>query len=123
MAQPFIKINGLVCPYPKRGLSLMTATLVDAARNANGTTVGQKIGRDRYKLDGLVWSAPVRFPMERNSQAVCGRILRYRDLPGYGEQHYADAENVPRRSDSGTLLGGQEYRASYALHQLQGQHH
>ena len=57
MAQPFIKINGLVCPYPKRGLSLMTATLVDAARNANGTTVGQKIGRDQYKLDGLVWSA------------------------------------------------------------------
>ena len=57
MAQPFIKINGLVCPYPKRGLSLMTATLVDAARNANGVTVGQKIGRDQYKIDSLIWAA------------------------------------------------------------------
>lgn len=57
MAQAFIKINGLVCPYPKRGLELMTATIVDAARNTNGTTVGQKIGRDQYKLNQLVWPA------------------------------------------------------------------
>lgn len=53
----FIKINDLECPFPKRGLSLMTATLVDAARNANGVTVGQKIGRDQYKIDSLIWAA------------------------------------------------------------------
>lgn len=57
MAQPFIRINGLVCPYPKRGLELMTATIVDAARNANGTTVGQRVGRDQYKINQLVWPA------------------------------------------------------------------
>ena len=57
MAQAFIKINGLVCPYPKRGLELMTATIVDAARNANGTTVGQRVGRDQYKINQLVWPA------------------------------------------------------------------
>ena len=33
MAQPFITINGVACPYPRRGLQFMTATLVDAARN------------------------------------------------------------------------------------------
>ena len=53
----FITINGIACPYPKRGLQLLTATIVDAARNANGVTVGQKIGRDQYKLDSLVWPA------------------------------------------------------------------
>ena len=57
MAQAFIKINGLVCPYPKRGLELMTATIVDAARNANGTTVGQRVGRDQYKINSLIWPA------------------------------------------------------------------
>ena len=57
MAQAFIKINGLVCPFPKRGLELMTATIVDAARNANGTTVGQRVGRDQYKINQLVWPA------------------------------------------------------------------
>lgn len=55
MAQPFIKINNLVCPTPARGLNLMVATLVDSARNASGTVVGQKIGRDQYKIDALVW--------------------------------------------------------------------
>lgn len=55
--QPFIRINNLSCPYPRRGLTLMTATLVDAARNTNGVTVGQKIGRDQYKVDALEWPA------------------------------------------------------------------
>lgn len=52
---PFIKINSLVCPYPKRGVRLLTATLVDSARNTNGTVVGQKLGRDQYKIDALEW--------------------------------------------------------------------
>lgn len=57
MAQPFITINGVACPYPRRGLQFLTATIVDAARNANGVTVGQKIGRDQYKIDALEWGA------------------------------------------------------------------
>ena len=57
MPHAFIKINDLVCPFPSRGLELMTATLVDAARNANGVTYGQKIGRDQYKVNQLVWPA------------------------------------------------------------------
>lgn len=56
-SQPFITINGMQCPYPKRGLELMTMTLVDSARNADGVVVGQKIGRDQYKLNSLEWPA------------------------------------------------------------------
>lgn len=42
-------------PYPKRGLSIDTMTIVDSARNANGVVVGQKIGRDQSKLNSLEW--------------------------------------------------------------------
>ena len=57
MAVPFITVNGIVFPFPKRGLTLLTATIVDAARNSNGVTVGQRVGRDQYKLDQMVWPA------------------------------------------------------------------
>lgn len=51
-----IYVNGKAFPSPKRGLKFVTTTMVDSARNANGTVVGQKIGRDQYKLDTLTWS-------------------------------------------------------------------
>lgn len=51
----FIKVNGKPMPYMSRDLTLMTATMVDSARNANGVMVGQKVGRDVAKLDNLVW--------------------------------------------------------------------
>ena len=50
-----ITVNGVDIPYPKRGLNIQVATLVDSARNANGVVVGQKIGRDQYKLNALEW--------------------------------------------------------------------
>jgi len=51
-----IKINGRFFPYPDRGLKLQVATLVDSGRNANGVMVGQKVGRDQYKVDSLQWN-------------------------------------------------------------------
>lgn len=51
----YLAINGYELPSPKRGVSVMVATLVDFGRDANGTVVGQKIGRDQYKIDGLEW--------------------------------------------------------------------
>lgn len=48
-------INDKPFPYPKRGLKMIVSTMVDSARNANGEVVGQKIGRDNYKLDSLTW--------------------------------------------------------------------
>ena len=55
MAASFIKINGHPYPTPRRGLNFIVTTVVDAGRNANGVTVGQKVGRDQQKLDGLEW--------------------------------------------------------------------
>ena len=40
--QSFITINGTKFPQPRRGLELLSATIVDSARNANGVVVGQK---------------------------------------------------------------------------------
>ena len=51
----FLKINGVEVPVPKRGFSPVVTTVVNAGRNANGVVVGQKIGRDQYKLDNLEW--------------------------------------------------------------------
>ncbi len=52
----YISINGYELPPPKRGVTPLVTTVVDAGRNANGAVVGQKIGRDQYKLDGLEWA-------------------------------------------------------------------
>lgn len=51
----YIKINGTPLPPPKRGVSVIVTTNVDAGRNAKGVVVGQRIGRDQYKIDGLEW--------------------------------------------------------------------
>lgn len=53
--EPFIKINGHAYPQPRRGLNLMVSTIVDSARNGNGEVIGQRVGRDQQKIDGLYW--------------------------------------------------------------------
>ena len=52
----YLAINGYEIPPPKRGVNVTVTTVVNAGRNANGAVVGQKIGRDQYKIDGLEWS-------------------------------------------------------------------
>lgn len=49
----YLIINGYELPYPKRGVTPTVSTLVNAGRDANGTVIAQKIGRDQYKIDGL----------------------------------------------------------------------
>lgn len=51
----YLAINGYELPSPKRGVSPVVTTLVDSGRNANGTVVAQRIGRDQYKIDNLEW--------------------------------------------------------------------
>lgn len=51
----FIKVNGKPFPAPKRYPSMVVTTAVNAGRNANNKVVGQKIGRDNYKIDSLEW--------------------------------------------------------------------
>ncbi|MFV0552922.1 MAG: hypothetical protein ACK5L6_13530 [Anaerorhabdus sp.] len=52
----YLSINGYELPPPKRGVKPIVTTVVDAGRNANGAVVGQRVGRDQYKIDGLEWS-------------------------------------------------------------------
>ena len=51
----FIRVNGKPFPAPKRYPNMVVTTAVDSARNANNKVVGQKIGRDNYKIDSLEW--------------------------------------------------------------------
>ena len=52
----FIYINGKEVPSPDRGLEFLVATFVSSGKNANGEFVGQRVGRDQYKLNNLVWN-------------------------------------------------------------------
>ena len=52
----FIYINGREFPSPDRGLEFLVATFVSTGKNANGEFVGQRVGRDQYKLNNLVWN-------------------------------------------------------------------
>ena len=52
----YLAINGVSIPYPKRGVKVTVTTVVDAGRNANGEVVGQRIGRDQYKIDTCEWA-------------------------------------------------------------------
>ena len=52
----YLKINDYKLPPPKRGVHPIVTTVVDAGRNANGAVVGQRVGRDQYKIDGLEWA-------------------------------------------------------------------
>lgn len=50
-----ITINGREFPSPDIGGSLLVATNVNSGKNANGEFVGQKVGRDQHKFEGLQW--------------------------------------------------------------------
>ena len=52
----YLEINGYELPPSNRGVSVVVTTVVDAGRDANGAVVGQRVGRDQYKIDGLEWS-------------------------------------------------------------------
>lgn len=52
----YLAINGYELPPCKRGVNVIVTTVVDSARNSNGVVVGQRIGRDQYKVNDLEWS-------------------------------------------------------------------
>lgn len=51
-----IFINGHKYPHYDRGPGLTIATNVNQGKNALGEFVGQRVGRDQDKIDGLQWS-------------------------------------------------------------------
>lgn len=51
----YIYVNGVEFPYPARGCNIIVTTPVDSTRNAKAGVVAQRIGRDQYKINALVW--------------------------------------------------------------------
>lgn len=51
----FIMINEKEFPAPDVGANLIVATNTSDGRNALGEFIGQKVGRDQYKVDSLQW--------------------------------------------------------------------
>ena len=54
MITPFY-INGKPFPAPKRFPNIIVSTTVNGSRNVNNEVVGQKVGRDNYKVSNLEW--------------------------------------------------------------------
>ena len=53
----FLRVNGVDFPCPRVGFNYIISTTVDSGRNANNEIIGQKVGRDLYKLNELEWAA------------------------------------------------------------------
>lgn len=53
----FLTVNGVDFPCPRVGFTYVITTTVNAGRNANNEVVGQKVGRDLFKLNTLEWAA------------------------------------------------------------------
>lgn len=51
-----ITINGTSLPTPKRGLTAVISTNVNSGRNSLGEMVGERVGRDIYKIDNIEWA-------------------------------------------------------------------
>ncbi len=52
----FLNVNGYDFPCPRAGFSYTITTTVNAGRNANNAVIGQRVGRDLYKLDNMEWA-------------------------------------------------------------------
>lgn len=53
----FLNVNGYDFPCPRVGFQYTISTTVNGGRNLNNVTVGQRVGRDLFKLDSMSWSA------------------------------------------------------------------
>lgn len=51
----FLNVNGYDFPPPRRGFSWTITTTVNGGRNENNAVIGQRVGRDLYKLSNLEW--------------------------------------------------------------------
>lgn len=51
----WVKIGGKKIPFPAYGTSQGLYTTLKSARNAKNVLTGQKVGRDQYKIDNVVF--------------------------------------------------------------------
>lgn len=61
----FLNINGYDMPCPRYGFEYIISTAVDAGRNVSNQVIGQRVGRDLYKLNNLNWVG--LFPSQRQT--------------------------------------------------------
>ena len=52
----FLNVNGFDFPCPKVGFQYIISSTVNAGRNANNAAIGQRVGRDLYKLNSMSWA-------------------------------------------------------------------
>ena len=52
----FLNVNRYDFPCPKVGFQYIISSTVNAGRNANNAVIGQRVGRDLYKLNSMSWA-------------------------------------------------------------------
>ena len=70
MTTSFLNVNGYDFPCPRDGFHYTIATMVDSGRDVNARVVGQRLGRDQYKLDTLEWVGLYPAEWQRILQAL-----------------------------------------------------
>ncbi len=92
----FLNVNGYNWLCPRRGFSWPTSTTVNAGRNASNAVIGQRAGRDLYKLDNMEWvelsltvrkrmldsSKPFYVPVTFEDMANPGHVITITMYPG-----------------------------------------
>lgn len=66
----FLTVNGYSFPCPAAGFQYTISTTVNSGRNANNVVIGQKVGRDLYKLESMKWVGLKPEVWERMLKAV-----------------------------------------------------
>lgn len=52
----FLNVNGYDFPCPRVGFNYAIVTTVNSGRNSNNAVIGQRVGRDIFKLDSMEWA-------------------------------------------------------------------
>lgn len=52
----FLNVGGYDFPCPKEGFNYVITTTVNSGRNSNNVVIGQRVGRDLFKLNGMEWA-------------------------------------------------------------------
>ena len=106
-----IFINGHPYKSYDIGPGLTVATNVSDGRNALGEFVGQRIGRDQDKIDGLTWTM-----MDAGVQGVCGGC----EVSGYGKWRMENRTDVSGKPYGKYCSGGSSDGSSDGIQKLQG---
>lgn len=91
----YISVNGYDFPPPKRGAKPTVSTMVDAGRNANGTVVGQRVGRSvQTRHSGMAVADGSRVEPDAYGAECVFRICHFSRSGHYEKNNNKD---VPRR--------------------------